>query len=273
MSGLAGKVVVVTGCTRGIGRAIAEGCAGAGAIVVLSSRTEAHVARAVHEFAGNDWRASGLATDVSSADDVEQLMHHALDFHGRIDIWVNNAGISAGYRPLDELGVAELDEIVRVNLLGTLYACRLLVPYFREYGGVLLNMAGRGFRGDATPHTAAYAATKAAIASITRSLAEENRDCRRIHIHALVPGMVPTDFYRNVVVSPKLEHSRGNVDLALEAFGVPLDVVGTETAAYLGDGAWHATGQIHNLLKGARTARGAALMAWYGMTGKLKRER
>jgi NAD(P)-dependent dehydrogenase (short-subunit alcohol dehydrogenase family) len=200
-------------------------------------------------------------------------MHHALDFHGRIDIWVNNAGISAGYRPLDELGVAELDEIVRVNLLGTLYACRLLVPYFREYGGVLLNMAGRGFRGDATPHTAAYAATKAAIASITRSLAEENRDCRRIHIHALVPGMVPTDFYRNVVVSPKLEHSRGNVDLALEAFGVPLDVVGTETAAYLGDGAWHATGQIHNLLKGARTARGAALMAWYGMTGKLKRER
>jgi len=273
VSGLAGKVAVVTGSTRGIGRAIAEGCARAGAVVVLSSRTETDVARAVNAFAGNGWHASGLAADVSTPDDVEQLMHHALDFHGRIDVWVNNAGLSEGYRPLEELSVAELDQIVRVNLLGTMYACRLLIPHLREHGGVLMNMAGRGYRGDATPHTAAYAATKAAIASLTKSLAEENRDCRRIHIHALVPGMVPTDFYRDVVVSPKLEHSRGNVDLALDCFGVPLDAVGAETAAFLGDGAWHTTGQIHNLLKGARSARGGMKMAWYGMTGKLKRER
>lgn len=138
MTGLANKVVVVTGSTRGIGRSIAEGCARAGAIVVLSSRTEADVARAVNGFAGNGWRASGLAADVSSAEDVEQLMRHALDFQGRIDIWVNNAGLSEGYRPLDELSVAELDEIVRVNLLGTMYSCRLLIPYLREHGGVLM---------------------------------------------------------------------------------------------------------------------------------------
>lgn len=269
---LAGKVVVVTGSTRGIGRAIAEGCAAAGADVVVSSRSESDVAATAHEFAEAGWRSSGLVCDVRSADDLEALAEHALAVRGAIDVWVNNAGISEGYRPLDELSADEISDIVQINLAGTGLGSAIALRHFREHGGVLLNLAGRGYRGEATPHTAMYAATKAAIASLTRSLAAENRDRPDVHVHALVPGMVPTDFYRDVKCSPRLEATRGNVDLALDAFGVPLDAVARETAAFLDGPAWRSTGEIVNLLRGRRRTRGIALMAWYGMSGRMKRD-
>ena len=282
---LEGRVVVVTGSTRGIGRAIAESCAALGATVVVNGRSAEAVARTVSELirvaadtapqAGVPGAAapvSGIAADVSDPTEVRRVFDHALETWGRIDIWVNNAGISQGYRPFDELPAEDIAAIVDTNLTGTMYGSSLALRHFREHGGVLLNMLGRGFRGDATPHTAAYASTKAALASLTRSLAEENRDRPDVHVHSLVPGMVPTDFYRNVVTSPRLEATRGNVDLALHAFGVPLDVVGAGTAAFLAGDAWRSTGRNLNLLSGTRTARGVVLMAWYGMSGRMKRD-
>lgn len=261
MSRLSGAVVVVTGSTRGIGRAIAQGCAERGATVVLSSRGDEAVRRAVHEFAASGWRASGIASDVSKHADVDALFEHALDYHGRIDVWVNNAGLSAGYRYLDEVPPEELDAIVGTNLLGTMYGCRLLVPYFREHGGVLLNVGGRGFRGGATPHTAAYAATKAAVASITRSVAAENRDAPGLHVHMLVPGMVPTGFYEDIVVSPRLEHRKRAVARALQAFGVSLDEVAEKTAALLDGPAWRGTGRTFSLLPRRQAVAGIVRMA------------
>jgi len=270
--GLRGRVIVVTGSTHGIGRAIALSCAEAGATVVVSSRTEASVADTVHALAAAGHRCSGLVCDVLIAEHVQGLFEHVLETWGALDVWVNNAGISQGYRPFDELSAAEVAEIVSVNLTGAMHGCRIALPHFREHGGVLLNMLGRGFRGDATPHTAAYAATKAALASLTRSLAAENRDRPGVHIHGLVPGMVRTRFYEDIPTSPRLEKTLGNVDLALEAFGVPLDVVGKRTAAFLGGPAWRGTGTTLNLLRGRRLARGITLMAWYGITGRMKRD-
>ncbi len=271
MSELAGKVIVVTGSTRGIGRAIAEACAEAGATVVLSSRTESAVSEAVAAFRASGRTCSGIAADVACARDVAALYEHALAKHERIDAWVNNAGISLGYRPLDELSVDEIDEIVRINLLGSLYAMRLLVPYFREHGGQLLNMSGRGYRGEATPHTAAYAATKTAIASITKSVAEENEDCDRISVNALVPGMVLTDFYVDMKTSPRLASTVNNWRLAMNAFGVPLETVGREAVRVLALAPGRETGRIYSLLRGPRLARGIALMSWYGMSGAMKK--
>ncbi|MCX8007462.1 MAG: SDR family oxidoreductase [Coriobacteriia bacterium] len=273
MSRLFGAVVVITGSTRGIGRAIAEGCAGRGATVVLSSRGEDAVRNAVHEFAAAGRRASGIACDVSNHEDVAALFEHALEVHGRIDVWVNNAGLSAGYRHLDEVPPDELDGIVRTNILGTMYGCQAAVPYFREHGGVLLNVGGRGHRGDATPHTAAYAATKAAVSSLTRSVAAENRDAASLHVHMLVPGMVPTGFYEDIAVSPRLEHRRQAVERALHAFGVSLDEVATKTAAILEGPAWSGTGRTFSLLPRGRVVAGIVRMAFSGSSRSAGPER
>jgi NAD(P)-dependent dehydrogenase (short-subunit alcohol dehydrogenase family) len=266
---LAGKVIVVTGSTRGIGRAIADECARQGATVVVCSRSESNVSEAVSDLDAEGLSCWGTPADVSSYDDTRRLMEAALSRYGRIDAWVNNAGVSMGYRYFDDLSAEEIARIVDINITGTMYACQLLIPYFAENSGILINMSGRGHRGEATPYTAAYAATKAAITSLTKSLAKENEGAP-ISIHALVPGMVDTDFYQDIEVSPRLESTSGNVRYALEAFGVSLADVGTETVRILEQEPGASTGKVYSLLTPARTARGIALMTWYRATGKMK---
>jgi dehydrogenase/reductase SDR family protein 4 len=272
---LAGKGAVVTGSTRGIGRAIAEECARRGATVVVSSRTLDAVERAVAEIAalatGGAPAVTGIAADVSSYADVLALRDHALRAHGRIDIWVNNAGVSNGYRPLDEEGADEIESLIAINLLGHMYAAKAVIPYFREHGGYLMNMCGRGWKGEGPPYTAAYAASKAAIASLTKSLAAENKDCGNVSVNGFVPGMVDTDFYVDITCSPRLEATKGNIRLALDAFGTPLPDVGLRCADLLEAQPGATTGKIYAMLKPGKMIRGGAKMAWWGMTGKMAR--
>lgn len=268
---LSGKVVVVTGSTRGIGRAIAEGCANRGAHVVLNSRTSETVANAVEDLRAAGCECTGLAGDVSREEDVRALFDLARQELGGIDAWVNNAGISSGYRPLDELSAEELRRVIDINLTGTALACRLLVPYFRNRGGVIMNVTGRGYRGQATPYSAAYAATKTAVVSLTLSVARENLGAP-LSVHALVPGMVPTGFYEDIQVSPRLEASRGNVELALDAFGVSLDTVRAEAPRFLDQDPGQVTGRVYSLLTPARVARGMAKVGWWRLTGRMVRQ-
>jgi NAD(P)-dependent dehydrogenase (short-subunit alcohol dehydrogenase family) len=273
VSGLADKVVVVTGSTRGIGRGIARACAVAGATVVLSSRKTVDVQAAVTELESAGLRASGVECDVRRGEDIARLLDHAIETHGRVDVWFNNAGVSSGYRPLDEIPASDLSCVVDTNLLGTMLACRLLVPYFAENGGILVNLSGRGARGDATPYTAAYAATKAAVLSLTRSLAAENRRHRRVSIHALLPGMVDTDFYGpDMKVSPLLEESAPNIRLVLDAIGVPVEDVGRLAAEVAAQEPGRITGRVYSAAGGPRMIRGIAKMTWWQTTGKMTSE-
>ena len=222
---LDGKVVVVTGSTRGIGRAIAEGCGRSGARVVVSSRTGAGVAACVDEFSREGITARGFIADVSRPADVRGLFDSGLKAFGKIDVWVNNAGISGGYRIIQAMSPEEIREVLEINLLGTFYACRTVIPYFISAGGgVIVNLSGRGGRLAPSPYQVPYAASKAAVTSLTRSLAAENKG-KPISINCLFPGMVETDLYKDVLTCPETKNKIGIMPVLLKAFGTPMERV------------------------------------------------
>ncbi|MHB1131830.1 MAG: SDR family NAD(P)-dependent oxidoreductase [Chloroflexota bacterium] len=263
------KVVVVTGSTRGIGRAVVEACWREGARVVVCSRNEKAVARVLRELQGAGARATGLVADVSRPEDLERLLGHADQTWGRVDVWVNNAGISGGLLPLEEMPPEEIARIVSVNLLGTLFACRLVLPYLvRQGGGLLLNMSGRGGRGNPSPFLTTYAATKAAVMSLTKSLAGEYKG-QPVSIHSILPGMVATDFYEDVQASPRLERMVRDVPYALRAFGVSVETVAQRVVEIAAQEPGRLTGKNYSLLGPRRMLRGGALMTYYRLTGKL----
>ncbi len=143
------RVVVVTGSTRGIGRAIAEACAKEGARVVICSRQKSAVAETLETFKKEGWQVSGISIDVSVKGDLDKLLQYATETWGKIDIWINNAGLSGGFRPLHEMAQEEISAVVDVNLTAVLNACQIVIPYFITKGGVILiNMNGKGGRGE-----------------------------------------------------------------------------------------------------------------------------
>ncbi|NLY90110.1 MAG: SDR family oxidoreductase [Firmicutes bacterium] len=269
MKSLAGKVVVITGSTRGIGLAIAEACARNGAKVVISSRNAVKVNEVVGSLQEKGYAVTGLATDVSRKDDLQQLFEHAIATWGRIDVWINNAGISSGYRPLEEIPASEIRTIVGVNLTGTLLACQLIIPYFKAQGkGILINMSGRGGNGDYAPYMVPYTATKAAVTTLTKGLAKENA-AYPISIHAVVPGMVATGFYQNIKAGPEGRQQLAALPYVLKAFGVPPATVGEFFVRLAAQKPGKVTGKIYSLLSGFRLLRGIGLITWYRLTGKI----
>lgn len=267
---LAGKVIVVTGSTRGIGRAIAEACAAEGATVVVNGRGDA-TAEVAAQMAAGGARVSGISADISRPHEVQRLFDGVLAEHGRMDVWFNNAGLSGGFRPLFELAPEHICDIVNTNVGGVMLCSRLVIPHMREHGGLIVNICGRGSRGEIAAYGAAYAATKAAVASLTRSVAAENKDATNVAIVGMLPGMVPTDFYENMDVSPSLEDRVENVRVALDAFGASLAEVGVFAARIAAAGPDQKTGEIHSIIGRLRMLRGVAKMARAGMTGRIKR--
>jgi short-subunit dehydrogenase len=257
------KVVVITGSTRGIGRAIARSCAQQGARVIVSSRKESAVKETCETFQKENFKVAGIKADVAVNDDLIKLFHHSVETWGQIDVWINNAGLSAGMRFFDELSVEEIKEIVDVNVTGTMQASRIIIPYFiKQKNGILINMGGMGSKGEKAPHLTAYALTKAAIASFTRNLAEEYKG-HPISIHMVIPGMVETDFYHDIKVSPKLTKDLQNLPYALEAFRVPIEEVGKACANIAAQMPGKDTGKTYSLLRGT-------MMIWYRVSHKMK---
>lgn len=268
---LEGKVVVVTGSTRGIGRAMAEACAERGATVVVSSRSEAAVSETVAALRHTGATVSGIVCDVASDDDLAALLAHAVSEHGHVDVWVNNAGISLGFRRHVDTSPEEIRRIVAVNLTATMVASRMLVTYFtRRGGGVLINVSGRGGRGDSASYTAAYAATKAGVMVFTRSLAEEHKK-DPISVLVFMPGMVDTDFYgESMEVGPGLADLVGNIRVVLDTIGTPIELVGPclAEAACIRPGS--ETGTVRRVRSGGRAMIGGMRLMWARMTGRLK---
>jgi NADP-dependent 3-hydroxy acid dehydrogenase YdfG len=183
MSSLAGKVAFVTGASRGIGAAVARTLAAHGVNLGLVSRSG--------DDLGLDG-AVGVACDVSRSGEVDAAVARTVEAHGRLDILVANAGVGA-YGPFLELSPEFLEEMIDVNVKGTLYAVRAALPHLLESGeaDVVTVASEAGRRG--LPLEAVYCASKFAQVGFTRALDHELRE-RGVRCTNVCPGGVATDF-------------------------------------------------------------------------------
>ncbi len=189
---LTGRVALVTGGSKGLGRAIAVALARAGADVALTSRTQVDLdvaAAALHEV--GDGRMFAVAADVTNEDSVREMVRSIVDHYGQIDILVNNAGV-ADTRSVVEMDTSYWDQVVGVNLRGPMLCCKHVGPHLigRRSGKVINIASVLAFR--VARYMSAYAATKAAIVQFTRTLALEWIR-HNIQVNALCPGYFSTD--------------------------------------------------------------------------------
>lgn len=194
---VAGQVAVVTGASRGIGAAIARALAAAGAHVVVGYRSQASQAKVVvDDIVTRSGSAEALAFDVATASEVEQAMRDVVARLGKIDVLVNNAGVSS-----DALILRTSDEqwqrVLDVNLKGVFNCTKSVArPMMRARAGRIVNVSSVvGFTGNVGQ--AAYAAAKAGIIGFTKALAQENAK-KGITVNAVCPGYIDTDMVADV---------------------------------------------------------------------------
>ena len=191
MGFLDGKVAVVTGGNRGIGRGVVEALAGAGATVALTARSAQAAEQAAREVGGG---TMGFACDVRSQELVERLFHEVDARAGGVDILVNNAGIGI-FAPVVEMDPEDWRAVIETNLNGVFYCCHEAVPRMRQRGGGYIfnisSLAGK----NPIPNGAAYNASKFGLNGFSEALMMEVR-YDGIRVSYLMPGSVATDFGR-----------------------------------------------------------------------------
>jgi len=187
-----GKAAVVTGGTKGIGRAIAEALAREGLNVCVGARSLDEVQQTVRELEGLGVSATGAACDVRAAEECEALINHAVEELGGVDVLVNNAGIGL-FKPVEETTPEEFRAVLETNLFGVFYCTRAAIPEMkRRGGGYVINVSSLA---GANPHPrmAAYNASKFGLNGFTEALMQEVRH-DRIKVSYVMPGSVNTEF-------------------------------------------------------------------------------
>jgi short-subunit dehydrogenase len=188
---IAGAVVVVTGASRGIGRATAELLAARDATVVLTGRDEPALRGLADRLGG-----SYLALDLTSADAADRLVRHTLDRHGRLDAVIANAGIGH-VGPFAEMPAEAIGRLVELNLRAPMLLARAAVPVLPAGGAMVFVGSIAGAVG--VPGESVYSACKAGLGAFAEVLAEELAE-RRIAVATVLPGVVDTDFLRRRAV-------------------------------------------------------------------------
>jgi 3-oxoacyl-[acyl-carrier protein] reductase len=197
VSELAGRVALVTGGSRGIGRAIAEELARAGATVIFTyvsnASAAAEVEKAIAEAGG---KAKAVRCDVSDHEAVDALVAQIVQEHGGIDIAVNNAGVTRDQLIL-RMKPEDFDAVIATNLRGAWSVCRAVVkPMMKKRAGRIINLSSV-VAGMGNPGQSNYAASKGGLEALTRSLAREIGS-RAITVNAVAPGFIDTDMTREL---------------------------------------------------------------------------
>ncbi|OUS19978.1 short-chain dehydrogenase [Rhodobacterales bacterium 59_46_T64] len=225
MLDLNGKTAIVTGSSRGIGRAIAELFARCGANVVVSSRTMEACTPVVESIAAQGGEAMAIPCHIGHKQELQALVEKTIAAYGQIDMLICNAAINPVYGPMSETSDEVFDKIMGTNVRSTLNLCNMVLPIMAAQGGgtVVIMSSIAGMRGNIS--IGAYGISKAAEAALARNLAIEwGPD--NIRINALAPGLVKTDFARALWEDPvRLERAENRTPL--RRIGTPEDIAGT----------------------------------------------
>lgn len=186
------KTAIITGSTKGIGRALAEALMARGIAVAISAPDHAEAEATAASLSTGKARAIGIGCDVTSRDQLDRLWEKAARAFGGVDIWVNNAGLALTGSTVATLAEVDFRRMLDINLVGALLGCQVAMAGMGARGGAIYSMLGAGADGIPVPRMAGYATSKAALTFLVRSLAAELKETP-ILVGALSPGLVVTE--------------------------------------------------------------------------------
>jgi len=221
---LSGKVAVVTGSTKGIGKAIAEAFAQSGARVVISSRKQDKCDEVAAQIKGAGGEALAVACNISHKEQLQNLVETTIDTWQRIDILVCNAAVNPYYGPLAEIPDDAYDKIMNTNVKSNLWLCNMVMPQMaaRQQGSVIIVSSIGGLKGN--DKLGAYGLSKAADMQLARNLAVEWGHAN-IRTNCIAPGLVRTDFARALWEDPEA-NARAIASYPIGRLGEPEDIAG-----------------------------------------------
>lgn len=225
---LTGKIAIVTGSGRGIGRAIALGYAQAGADVVVAARTVSQIEDTATKIRDEGRRALAIPTDVRSFDQVTNLLDRTLDSFGRVDILVNNAGGSTGVegKYVLELSLNEWRKPIELNLDSVFICCRIIGEVMvKQKSGSIINISSGSGLGP-MPGSSADAVAKAGVNHFTRTLAVEWGPYN-VRVNAILPGLIETPLTAGSMRESPSSRAAILEQIPLGRIGKPKDIVGT----------------------------------------------
>ena len=197
------RVSIVLGGGRGIGKAIAKRFAEAGSIVVLVARTNDEIENTLKEIKKNNGHGISIKADISKINDIKSLVTKVIERYSKIDILVNSAGVIKPIGPIHEADVKEWEENIKINLFGTFYCIKTILPYMiSQNHGKIINMSGGGAF-NSMPNFSAYGVSKAAIVRLTETVAAEVKKYN-IFVNAIAPGPIKTKITYDILESGNL---------------------------------------------------------------------